>query len=70
MRLQFLSFYHTENPDVATNVTITGSGYVSIPLVTFQNTSTGARVTATTVTFTSSTSLVAKFPSRPNGCHI
>ena len=52
-----------KNPDVATNVTITGSGYVSIPLVTFQNTSTGARVTATTVTFTSSTSLVAKFPA-------
>lgn len=52
-----------KNPDVATNVTITGSGYVSIPLVTFQNTSTGARVTATTVTFTSSTSLVANFPA-------
>ena len=43
-------------------ITITGTNFVSIPNVVFQNTSTGALITASAVAFTSSTS-VATFPS-------
>jgi hypothetical protein len=51
------------NPDSGATVTITGTGFVSIPDVRFLNTSTGARIQASTVGFTSSTTLTAAFPS-------
>ena len=51
-----------KSPSVAANVTITGTNFVSIPEVKFINQSTGARITASTVTYTSSTSLTASFP--------
>jgi len=53
----------TIDDDVGGNITITGTGYVAIPQVTLINTSTGAIVTASTVTFTSATSLTAGLPS-------
>ena len=52
-----------KDPDVSSNVTITGTNFESIPIVQFLNTSTGARITSATVTYTSSTTLVAVFPA-------
>ena len=52
-----------KSPSVAANVTITGTNFVSIPQVKFINQSTGARITASTVTYTSSTSLTVSFPA-------
>jgi len=52
-----------KSPGSAANVTITGTNFVSIPQVKFINQSTGARITASTVTYTSSTSLTASFPA-------
>ena len=51
------------DPDSGATVTITGTGFVSIPDVRFLNTSTGARIQASTVGFTSSTTITAAFPS-------
>ena len=51
------------DPASGATVTITGTRFVSIPSVFFMNTSTGVRVTASTVGFTSSTTLTAAFPS-------
>ena len=50
-------------PSSGATITITGTGFVSIPDVRFLNTSTGARIQASTVGFTSSTTLTAAFPS-------
>ena len=44
-----------------TSVVITGTNFVSIPLVTAINSTTGAQFTADEVTFTSATSITAKF---------
>ena len=44
-----------------TSVVITGTNFVSVPLVTAINSTTGAQFTADEVTFTSSTSITAKF---------
>ena len=44
-------------PATATTVTITGTNFVSIPIVQFINASTGAVTSANTVSFSSSTSL-------------
>lgn len=52
-----------KSPGSAANVTITGTNFVSIPSVQFVNQSTGARITASTVTYTSSTSLTVSFPA-------
>jgi len=49
--------------DVGGNITITGTNFVSIPQVTIINQSSGAITTASSVTFTSSTSLTAAIPS-------
>ena len=52
------------------SITITGTGFVSIPQVTLVNQSTGAIITASSVTFTSSTSLTAAIPSgQTNGTY-
>jgi hypothetical protein len=51
------------NPDSGATVTITGTGFVSIPDVRFLNTSTGVRIQASTIGFTSSTTITAAFPS-------
>jgi hypothetical protein len=51
------------DPDSGATVTITGTGFVSIPDVRFLNTSTGARIQASTVGFTSSTTITGAFPS-------
>ena len=50
-------------PSSGATITITGTGFVSIPDVRFLNTSTGARIQASTVGFTSSTTITAAFPS-------
>jgi len=52
-----------KSPGSAANVTITGTNFVSIPQVKFINQSTGARITASTVTYTSSTTLTVSFPA-------
>ena len=52
---------------VQTEVTITGTGFVSVPLVTAVNSSTGASIVADTVTFTSATQIKAKFTIAVNG---
>lgn len=52
-----------KDPDVSSNVTITGTNFESIPIVQFLNTTTGARITSATVTYTSSTSITAVFPA-------
>ena len=49
--------------DTGGNITITGSGFVAIPQVTLTNTTTGSIVTASSVTFTSATTLTAAIPS-------
>ena len=46
-------------PSTPTAITITGTNFVSVPLVQAQNTSTGAVTSATAVTFTSATSITA-----------
>ena len=51
------------NPSSGATVTITGTRFVSIPNVVFLNTSTGARINASTIGFTSSTTITAAFPS-------
>lgn len=53
----------TIDDDAGGNITITGTNFVSIPSVEIINTSTGAITTASSVTFTSSTSLTAAIPS-------
>jgi len=50
-------------PSSGATVTITGTGFVSIPDVRFLNTSTGVRIQASTVGFTSSTTITGAFPS-------
>src|SRR6056300_1395954 len=45
------------------SITITGTGFVSIPQVTLINQSTGAIITASSVTYTSSTTISASIPS-------
>jgi len=58
------SFTPTEiDDDTGGNITITGTNFESIPIVEIINTSTGSITTATTVTYTSSTSLTAALPS-------
>ena len=52
-----------KDPAVTSNVTITGTNFESIPKVIFQNTTTGARITSATVTYTSSTQIIASFPA-------
>ena len=49
--------------DTGGSVTITGTGFVAIPEVTLVNTTNGSIVTASSVTFTSATSLTAAIPS-------
>ena len=51
------------NPSSGATVTITGTRFVSIPNVVFLNTSTGARINASTIGFTSSTTITAAFPT-------
>ena len=53
----------TLDDDAGGNITITGTNFVSIPQVTIINQSSGAITTASSVTFTSSTSLTAAIPS-------
>ena len=53
----------------ATNITITGTGFVSIPLVEAVNSTSGARITASAVTFTSATTLVATFTISIDGTY-
>ena len=53
----------TVDDDTGGSITITGTNFESIPEVTITNTSTGAIVTASAVTYTSSTSLTATLPS-------
>jgi len=50
-------------PSSGATITITGTGFVSIPDVRFLNTSTGVRIQASTIGFTSSTTITAAFPS-------
>jgi hypothetical protein len=45
------------------SITITGTNFVIMPKVQFLNTSTGARITPNSITFTSSTTLTATFPA-------
>ena len=52
-----------KDPDSSSNVTVTGTNFESIPTVIFVNTTTGARITSATVTYTSSTSITAVFPA-------
>jgi len=52
------------------SITITGTGFVSIPQVTLINQSTGAIITASSVTYTSSTTISASIPSgQTNGTY-
>ena len=53
----------TIDDDAGGNITITGTNFESIPLVEIINTSTGSITSATTVTYTSSTSITAAIPS-------
>jgi len=53
----------------ATNITITGTGFASIPLVEAVNSTSGARITASAVTFTSATTLVATFTVSIDGTY-
>ena len=47
------------NADIAASITITGTNFQDTPRVLFQNSTTGAVVTADTVTFNSATEIVA-----------
>ena len=53
----------TIDDDAGGNITITGTNFESIPLVEIINTSTGSITSATTVTYSSSTSITAAIPS-------
>ena len=53
----------------STNITITGTGFVSIPLVEAVNSTSGARITASAVAFTSATTLVATFTISIDGTY-
>ena len=53
-----------------TTVTIAGGNFVSIPLVTAINSTTGARVIADEVSFTSATSITAKFTISVDGTYL
>ncbi len=53
-----------------TTVTIAGTNFVSIPLVTAINSSTGAQFIADEVSFTSSTSITAKFTISTDGTYL
>ena len=53
----------------ATNVVITGANYQSVPFVDAINSSTGAIVTANSVTFTSATSITANFTLPVDGTY-
>ncbi len=44
-------------------VTVTGTNFVTTPLITFENTSTGAIVTASAVTFTNATTVAGTMPA-------
>jgi len=55
-------------PNAATNVTISGGGFVTIPGVEAQA-STGAIITANTVSFTNSTTIVANFTLPVDGSY-
>ena len=48
-------------PSTATQVTITGTGFASVPIVNAINGSTGAIITPSAVTYTNATTLVATF---------
>jgi len=48
-------------PDTSSQITIAGTNFVSVPIVEAINSSTGAITRATTVSFTSSTSINANF---------
>jgi hypothetical protein len=56
-------------PSVQTAIVITGTNYVSVPEVEAVNSTTGARIMADEVAFTSSTSLTAKFNISTNGTY-
>ena len=52
------------------SITITGTGFASIPQVTLVNQSTGAIITASTVTYSSSTTISTSIPSgQANGTY-
>ena len=53
----------------ATNVVITGANYQSVPFVDAINSSTGAIITANSVTFTSATSITANFTLPVDGTY-
>ena len=53
----------------STNITITGTGFVSIPLVEAVNSTSGARITASAVAFTSATTLTATFTISIDGTY-
>tara|TARA_R100001443_G_scaffold115423_1_gene133157 strand:- start:3675 stop:4457 length:783 start_codon:yes stop_codon:yes gene_type:complete len=55
--------------NTASSITITGTGFVSIPLVEAVNTTSGARITASSVAFTSATSLTATFTISIDGTY-
>ena len=48
-------------PSTSTAITISGTGFVSVPVVNAINSSTGAIITPTAVTFTNATTIVATF---------
>ena len=48
-------------PSTSTAITITGTGFVSVPIVNAINSSTGAIITPSAVTFTNATTIVATF---------
>tara|TARA_B100001059_G_scaffold236371_1_gene286471 strand:- start:841 stop:2925 length:2085 start_codon:yes stop_codon:yes gene_type:complete len=52
-----------KDPSSASNVVISGTNFESIPTVQFLNTTTGARITSATVTYTSAGSITAVFPA-------
>jgi len=53
-----------------TTITITGTGFVRIPVVTAINNSTGARIIADEVSFSSATSITAKFTISVDGTYL
>ena len=55
--------------NTSSSITITGTGFVSIPLVEAVNTTSGARITASSVAFTSATSLTATFTISIDGTY-
>ena len=65
--------FSSVTPSVITNaqttVTIAGTNFVSVPLVTAINSSTGAQIVADEVAFTSATSITAKFTISVDGTY-